>query len=281
MSEVGKYCLDAEVRIADMNCLDVTENLFGVELELENLPEFPYGDISVWRCVEEGGLGDFGREFVFRGPLNLKQSHTAIESLFALFHARKEQPQASGLCGVHIHVNMLNASYLELSNLALCAAILEPMLFELTGDRCQNRYCIPVMSTKYADILCQYYGHSKIVKAGGLIGGQPKYCGVNFLTLLQYGTIEFRQMAGSVDVNTLKKYVSLIDSLVTHGKQKKFLERLLSATINSEIDQICRQVFLGENPPAHIVEEIASNIRFVKMRLKFAENNIQLSLKGK
>lgn len=181
----------------------------GVEVEVEQMQRM----ISVpgWRCTTDGSLRENGVEFVFKGPIG---GAGACRRLVALDKALTSIPQKnfSARTSVHVHVDVRDMTWNELLNLVILYAMVEPYLFSVCGqERDESIYSLSL-----------YRGQDQVSKLINLIENGPefltsrnwtKYSSVNLLSVINFGSLEFRGHRGTCDSSTLINWINHLLSL--------------------------------------------------------------------
>ncbi len=178
----------------------------GVEVEVERV--FKHAPISSITVTEDGSLKLQGYEFI---TIPMKFRYLEIE-LKRLLEGIK-YCHISKRCSVHVHINMRDMMSDEIKGLVLIYMLYERLLFRFSGNRWPNIFCTPL------------YNCPKMVHA--LLWNDPptdwkwqKYTAMNLkpiwgegATKGRLGTIEFRQMEGSLDANRIVHWINLLTSL--------------------------------------------------------------------
>lgn len=188
--------------------------LFGVEIEVEgaNLPTDPIGG---WNKVDDGSLrGEFPRtrcENVFRGPVPKDQAKYLITAL-AKAHS-EANVLMSFRTSVHVHMNVQPLFQCELSTLLYLYVLMEPMLIKFCGDeRIGNRFCLRCIDAESV-IDNMIHIARRGAEVAHRIGGEQRYSAINLAAIAKYGSVEFRGMRGTLDVDTLHKWLDILDAL--------------------------------------------------------------------
>jgi hypothetical protein len=118
---------------------------FGVEIETEvdTAKRYDYPKLRYWTAKKDGSLRDYGVEYVLNSPLSRNELKVALEEFDACnkkFKFRKDSISTS----VHVHVNMLDDTYLTLANFITAYSLMENPLIDFSGpDRLSNLFCLP------------------------------------------------------------------------------------------------------------------------------------------
>lgn len=194
----------------------------GLEFEFENV-RIP-GDMFLnqlhyayyWEDHEEGSLQN-GREFVTR-PERVGVIQPVLEEF--LNAARKQDFDPSWRAGIHVHVQTSDLTSDELFRLMLLYALFEPSLYSWVGlDRAKTRFCKPWwQSYKHLSNLVQALGRESLPKSLKEVGNEMRYSALNTAALWKYGTLEFRHMGATFDLDRVMTWLHLIMGLYAGAK---------------------------------------------------------------
>jgi hypothetical protein len=181
-----------------------TQGMVGIEIEVENM-KYPVALQAYWEGKVDGSLRNNGVEFV-SVPLQIKQVQLALEHVYTQMY-EKNIPDFSNRTSIHIHVNCRDLTQDQIFNFVLLYALFEKHFYQVAGARRMNSiFCVPLFRTNQMSSLKDI-----------VYGMQPhwqKYCGINLLPLFQnnvtqgYGTIEFRHLYGTKDVNEILHWIN-------------------------------------------------------------------------
>ena len=119
--------------------------VYGVELEIENIPNWDGMAVSGMRSTEDGSLRNSGREFITH-PMALPTLAFVLQTFFG--KNKLTDNNYSERCSVHIHANIQDLSWDELESLCMVYQVMERALFSWIGhDRDQNIFCTPWAQT--------------------------------------------------------------------------------------------------------------------------------------
>lgn len=174
-----------------------SKELVGIEIEIENYISSKHTYHPFWLSKDDGSLRNHGREFVTK-PV---QAEYVPFLLHNLFHTHlKESASCTPRTSVHVHLNVLDMPMEKINLFVLYYSLYERVLFSWIGkNRYKNIYCVPITSCSLMNAL-----KNKIVP------DWSKYTAVNLLPVSRQGTIEFRAMHGTKDLNKLCKWVNMI-----------------------------------------------------------------------
>lgn len=178
----------------------------GVELELEGINQDIY-KINSFNAVEDGSLKLSGIELV---TVPIKLRYLEMELRRVLDGIKK--PTVSRRCSTHVHMNVRDMTKEEVVNLLLLYTIFERGLYRISGDRWLNNFCIPVQEC-YATVkgALKHWTNFSYWKWN-------KYIGINLCPIWggeskSIGTVEFRHLHGTTNVEEIIQWCNLITAL--------------------------------------------------------------------
>lgn len=194
----------------------------GIEIEVEGIRSVSTTDqsaLSQWAITHDGSLQN-GIELVSK-PVWGSAITQALEEARSFF--RRHKAYLSFRTSVHVHINVLDMTASELAEMIRLYIFYEPALFRLHADwsRYENIFCVPAFkSTKIQE------GYGKLLRdikkntcSGAYVG--CKYAALNPNAVGNLGTLEFRHMGGTDDVDAISRWINI-------------LLQLKSAAINQE-----------------------------------------------
>jgi hypothetical protein len=125
-------------------------------------------------------------------------------------------PSFSWRTSVHDHLNVIDLKESELKSLMVLSSLFEPSLFHYVGkERAQSVFCVPLTESVSHYQLWQYLNGKRGLKA---LAAEDwyKYSSVNMARLIDrphepgIGTIEFRHMGGTGNINTVLRWHSIL-----------------------------------------------------------------------
>ena len=205
--------------------------LFGVEVEVEGrgLPRA----VEKFNVVAEGSLravdGEVGREFVFKIPMNFDRS---MESLGALKESLDASDRVvfSERTSVHVHVNVTDMTLPQWFTFLFLWVLYEEAMINYCGDsRKGNLFCL---SSRDAEGLM--FTLEKCAREGHIhyLDDDVRYSAVNTAATNKYGSVEFRSMRGTMDLEVLGEWLTTLktlrDKAVELGSPKKLIDSVLN-----------------------------------------------------
>jgi len=226
------------------------ELVIGLELETENVDMSPerYNNVIApfnYQAKADGSLRGDSAEFV---SLPMRSDH-ALAATAALLKWTKFGPaNYSDRCSVHVHVNCTNFTAEQVSGIALVYSVMEDTFFEYVGqERENNIYCIPWNQCRNHLSLV----HNFLSNSADVLRRWQKYTALNLIPLNNYGTIEFRHMHGTADMNRIGQWVNMIGALVKYGSNTELnnlIAEIKSLNSTSEYEAFFNRVMQGTLP---------------------------------
>lgn len=210
----------------------VIPDLFGVEVEVEG-----YGKLTpidpVWSLKEDGSLrahkaGDYCKEFVFSHPLNFAATTKAVELLINYLTDNNRKVYDSERTSIHVHVNFAADIARTVYNFITLALIFDEAFVSLhAAHRVGNNFCL-----RAKDAAGQVVKLVQSVQNGmgfSNLGSEERYSSINFVSLLKFGTVEFRSMETNTDLRRILNWISLIKNLKHAAYQFKNPTEIIAA----------------------------------------------------
>lgn len=181
----------------------------GIEVECENVVDHIV--VPQWKAVGEAMLHG-GVEYVLRKPLAGEDLEKAITNLFSKFTTEK----FSQRCSTHVHIDVSDMSRVQLFNFITLYTMFEHvMLTKIDKDRVGNLFCLPVFdSIEVQEML--YLCATKQEELRHINFDDFKYCSMNLGSIGKLGSLEFRALHGTKDVEELMNWVNF------HVKLKEY-----------------------------------------------------------
>lgn len=187
--------------------------LYGVEIEVEgtNLPTNV--DPSIWRIEMDGSLkAAEAYEYVTPAPLSLKGVKASLDYLSAQYSKKRTVVDESIRAGVHVHMNVQDWNIKQVVTFATIYYILEDILMNYCGpDREGNLFCLRTRDAEF--VLFRLLRSLKERNLKYLKDDIIRYSSLNYCSLFKYGSLEFRGMRGTGDLNAIMEWVEIINEL--------------------------------------------------------------------
>ncbi|MBK6571836.1 MAG: amidoligase family protein [Saprospiraceae bacterium] len=213
--------------------------LFGMEIEVENVPDpkilcqkQPY-----WTITTDNSLRDYGYEFI-TPPLRADQFEGALKQLnYSLPNNCRFTPRTS----VHVHMNVRDLNIEQINSLILIYTVIEGVLFNWVGTRKDNVFCIPIIDTDYVQNYITFVNDPR-----DMVESWNKYTAFNMQPVCTKGTVEFRHMYGTANVNILLKWINILSKLKQFAKKYTLMQvksTILELNSNSQYEMFIDDIF--------------------------------------
>lgn len=194
--------------------LPIREGQFGIEVEVEGAG-LPLLDNRYWTSTNDPSLRGNGLEYVLKKPLNFKFAEAALNYLEKKL--ANSEVDFSFRTSVHVHLNVLSFTPVQLANLVYLGFLMEEPLTRFCGaSRVGNRFCL---RSRDAEAGLEYLTHhfSAGIRRGTgfpvLEENEIRYMFLNLGALQKFGSIEFRSMRGTSDAKLLTKWLRILDCI--------------------------------------------------------------------
>lgn len=182
----------------------------GVEIEVEgdNLPVMN----AFWNNEEDGSLKGGSREYVLKKPSTLAEVKSALNALDKAYIDNESEVLDSIRAGVHIHINCQQLSMTQLYNFMTTYLILENVLVKWCGDfRQGNLFCLRASDAEYAiSEIINAANDAKKIYSRRFHSDNLRYASMNIKALGDYGSLEFRAMRGTRDLDLIYKWAETL-----------------------------------------------------------------------
>jgi hypothetical protein len=228
------------------------ELICGIELEIENVGRLERAidmcDPKVWHVVEDGSLRPRNHSWEFVSyPMRMEHIIPELEKFFKNPFGENNY---SDRTSVHVHTNVQDYTPKELAVLALVYTTVEDFLFEFVnqynkGDRESyfrdtNLYCIPWTQCRMNHELVRNF----LANTEAAVRRWEKYTALNLIPIRGTGTVEWRHMHGTNDMDKLTKWLNIIGSIMKYAKTNDF-DKVVK-TITSLNDSSAYQLYFDE-----------------------------------
>lgn len=219
----------------------------GIEIEVEgrNLPEV-LG--RYWRKEEDGSLrGHESAEYVLKNPLTLRQMHNALNYLSDEYEDHGTIVDDTVRAGVHVHVNVQELTLIETFNVIVAYIILEEVLVKFCGTHREgNLFCLRCIDAEYLPLAL-----AQIIKDRSwqhLGTDQLRYASLNVKALPQYGSLEFRAMRSTRDLDLIGQWATILHTLRDVAKKYRDPQDIIYSMSGDGMENFLRSC-LGEYAP--------------------------------
>lgn len=198
------------LKVEELYNLNPTAGDIGIEIEVEgnNLPVLN----SYWKWVGDDSLRGESAEYVLKKPLSLKDSRKALKYLHKAYIESETVVHDSVRAGVHVHINVQKLTTVQLYNFITTYIILEDLLIKYCGEyREGNLFCL---RTRDAELLLHTLENvAKDKNFGAFEDDLLRYASMNVCSLPKFGSLEFRAMRGTRDLDLIGDWAELLLNL--------------------------------------------------------------------
>lgn len=223
--------------------------LYGAELEIENTDAI--STTSGFRAVEDGSLRNFGREYI-SSPMTYSNLVWCLDQFFAKNKIRSimesegvfaQNSNYSERTSIHVHTNCQDLTMDQLATLCMVYETFERVLFGFVGNhRDKNIFCVPWYETNLSHQAVLSIKENNLPK----LKMWQKYTALNLLPLFNQGTIEWRHLHGTSDVELIKTWLRLIGWIYVAAMNHQFedlQQQLTGLNTTSQYDRVLDMVF--------------------------------------
>lgn len=186
--------------------------LYGVEIEVEG-ERLPTNLSSVWRVERDDSLKtEEAWEYVTPTPLNLDGVKNALDYLNLAYKAHNSVVYDSIRAGVHVHMNVQDWNVKQLFTFAISYYLIEDLLINFCGEgREGNLFCLRAKDAEF--VIFRLLKTLKEKNFKYLNNDIIRYSSLNYCSLFKYGSLEFRGMRGTGDLDLIYQWVEIINDL--------------------------------------------------------------------
>jgi len=217
-----------------------------VELEIENTNEDAAEGMRGFKVERDGSLRNNGLEFITY-PMRYNVLCERLEKFFA--NNEFNESNYSERCSVHVHANCRDLTFDQVASIVLIYQVVEKLLFNFIGDdRDKNIFCVPLSETSITYRLVKRLSDN----SNSVLRDWNKYTALNLLPLTSptQGTIEFRHMGGTHNVEFIKTWLRMICRIFAAVRTTglaTWIERLSGLNSNSQYAGILVDIFKDES----------------------------------
>ena len=191
--------------------------LVGIECEVENWPIDQELKHFGFTFETDGSLRNNGYEAI-TAPTYTKHVPYVLTTLFGRFNITQDN-NYSQRCSTHVHVNCQDLTIEQVKLLCLLYQVLERPLFGFVGhDRQDNIFCVPWSQCT----MSHDFAYKFMRDPSTTTRYWQKYTALNILPLRDRGTVEFRHLEGTCDVNRIVAWLNIIGSMVKYAKEHSY-----------------------------------------------------------
>lgn len=180
-----------------------------VEVELKNPLSDHFVTPTNWRLENDNSLRGNGYEFVIRKPITREEIPHALESLHNCLHLKEHNKILPSIrAGVHVHINVQKMTIGQVLNMMMCYYLLETALLRTAGENREgNLFCL-----RNEDAFGVIFALERAIQKKDFYCAQSdqyRYASLNFQSLFNYGSLEFRSLATQPDLKNIQPWAEV------------------------------------------------------------------------
>lgn len=194
----------------------------GIEVEQEFSKHIDPLHNDTWTTHQDGSLRNAGYEFVTRNPVYRGDVHAVLKSLSDFLKPLdKFNDHESPRTSIHIHINTLDLTPMQVWNQIVAYWLLDSCLVELCGIyRVTNLFCLRLRdATGLLDIARDELS-AKTPLYRAFNQERIRYASQNLNALSKFNSLEYRAKGGKFDVDSTKNWIEAL--LAIKDKAKEF-----------------------------------------------------------
>lgn len=248
--------------------------LFGIEVELEGKGGIakPTDKIFAdWTVTNDGSLrklnpGDEAIEYVTRVPRNRLRTTKSLMNLMEFLTSPGKVVYDSYRTSIHVHVNCMADKMIHVYNFITLCIIFDELLASQNGEhRIGNNFCLRARDAQgqVTDLINSINSHGSI---SGLQGNW-RYSAINFASLIKFGTVEFRSLECTTDVQRIIQWVQVIENMKIASRTFDNPQQIIRGFSQSfSVQDFCKKI-LGNSAQKYIEVPGYDRMLFEGMRL--------------
>lgn len=235
----------------------VNPMIVGIEVEAERVGgSANHLDGEGFAVKEDHSLRNNGREVVTY-PISADYAVPAFAKIVSNLGQKVEFTKRTS---IHVHMDCTRLTMEQVLNIVYVYTLFEESLFGFCDpSRRRSIFCVPLTS----------FISGELDTLESMVSRWGKYSALNLMTLQTLGTVEFRHLEGTNDVEKFRKWVYLISRIYAYAISKptnKLLETILKLNTNSNYYEFANDVFgdLLDIISRNLVENMVVGIRHLK-----------------
>lgn len=217
------------------------KTFLGLEVEIENVMRVgPNVLNSLWAVKADHSLRNNGNEFVTPGVISASVAESALK---LLFQELNPDIDFSKRTSIHVHLDARQFSVDQLMSFLFTYIVIENLLFKFVGNnRRNNIFCVPIVETN----LMERIMGKPVEFVTGIGSYWHKYSALNLLPITTFGSIEFRHMPGTTNIQHLLQWIDLILCMKVYAYKyslNNILEEIIHLNSNSRYKQFIESIF--------------------------------------
>lgn len=187
------------------------DGLIGIEIECEG-KNLTKDLLSYWLCKEDHSLRHIDEhrpvEYVLKKPLSLEDTTRALKYLERKLQKHGSSVVDSNRTSVHVHFNCQDYTVRQLYNFILLYLIFEEMLIDwVSPERAGNLFCL---RARDSDFYINMLEESLRKESLSFWRDEYRYSACNIASINKFGSLEFRALKGTVDINLILTWIKVL-----------------------------------------------------------------------
>jgi len=251
------------------------EGEVGIEIEVEG-KNLQLNPITYWVEKPDGSLRDYqgrpeypGNEYVLSNPLSRESIPKALRYLGRKMKDAGSEVHLSSRCSVHVHINCQTLSMKQIYQIICLYGIFEEALVEFSGEeRVGNLFCLRAKDAEYW--IRQLILALQSKDFDRVFDNDIRYTSCNTASLGKFGSLEFRSMRGTVDINLIQSWVDILLHIKDVALSYEDPAALMTDAIQSSKGMFGRKIFIDKPElyslieTDHIDQSIRNGIRVMR-----------------
>lgn len=210
----------------------------GLELEFEG-KNLPVVEDEFWKSTNDGSLRG-GIEYVLRSPVKLEHLDKSLEYLFRKLDVTKIRETYRA--GIHTHINIRKLTPIQVINFFVLYSIFEEVILSLCNEsRRNNLFCLSnTVANGYVD---EIIGIVKSGKVANFNTDVIRYSSMNLKPVPVYGSVEFRALESTTDVNKILFWSTVLVQLRDKAKEFDTPLQIMEMVSAGNIIDFTRSIF--------------------------------------
>ncbi len=235
-------------RFREFKQLTKHDGTYGIEIETETKKAYEPPKFFYWKSVPDNSLRDYGIEYIMKSPL----SHKDVSLALTEFGDKTKDIKFitdSNSTSVHVHMNMLNETFLTLANIFTTYTLVENLLIRLSGpSRKSNLFCLPICDAEqtYKDMISMLTSveRNRVSDIWGNFGEEGnKYAAFNLAALGKQGSVEFRSFRGDPSPVAIAEWVLVLNSLLSFCQNPNLTPSVVIEKYRNNSEKLLKEVF--------------------------------------
>lgn len=220
--------------------------IYGIEIENEFQDAIEHPRINGWEEKREGSLRGYGFEYAMKPPRDYVKLRPTLDRLFKRLSEEETGSVMldSPRCSTHVHLDVSQYSYWDMVNFALVYWIVEEFLVPFAGEhRRGNHFCLSLPQTGYVpDLLAaEIIANTKLKSP--IFTEDNRYSSLNFASVCQFGSLEFRLMRGVSETKDVMTWVDALTAIRTFALKFKTPKELFTYLEEEDIKTLLHEIF--------------------------------------